>query len=105
MLDAAGKAVLVLGAAFGTSIVVTVEVFAYTLWMFDRDPSCRTGTNNTCAFNFLGAMAVGTVAGLAALVATFIGMFFFVAGRRTEAKIIFGGLVVLLAIGHSWPLF
>jgi hypothetical protein len=105
MLNAVGKVVLVLGAAFGASIVVTFEAFAYTLWMFERDPSCQAGTDETCAFNFLGAMAVGTVAGLAALVATFVGMLFFVAGRRTEAKMIFGGLVALLAIGHAWPLF
>ena len=103
MVGVVGKAILVLGVALGASILVTFEMLVYADSMLERE--CRAETGGSCAYTFIGAMAVGTVAGLAALVATLVGMVFFVAGRRAEAKMILGGLVVLLAIAHAWPLF
>jgi hypothetical protein len=77
-------------------------MLVYAQWMFDRE--CQAETGGSCAYTFIGAMAVGTVAGLTALVTTFVAMVFLVVGRRAEAGMIGGGLVALLAIGHLWPL-
>jgi hypothetical protein len=99
-----GNAVLALGAAATVALVVWIEMFAFALWSFDRDPGCRAGTDELCAFNFVAAMVPATLASIVAAAGTGIGARFLTTGRRVDAKVVLAGLVALLAIGHVWLL-
>ena len=104
MQNAIGKGTFVLGVGLAAGLVVSVEMFAYALWLFDRTPSCQSNTDETCAFNAIAALIVGGLGGLVALVGALAAAAFLVAGRRGDATTVLLGLGALLAIGHVWLL-
>jgi hypothetical protein len=102
MVRALGKGLAVAAVAAVAWLLFSFEGFAYSLWAFDRDPTCEA--REACGFNVVAAFLVSAIIGLEALVGTAIAGVLFALGKLNGARIAASSLIALLALEHVWLL-
>jgi hypothetical protein len=99
MARALAKGLVVAAAAAATSLLVSLEAFAFSLVVFDREAGCRAA-DELCDLNAVAAAVTGAGFGLAAFIGTAIAGCLLAVGSTTGAKIAAGATFALLFVGH-----